>query len=252
MSVSLILLFLLIALIYSMVGFGGGSSYIALLILVGISHTIAPSVALICNIIVVTGGCYHYYKNKTLSFKFVFPFLLLSIPFSFLGGQIVIDKNVYQFILGLALLCAASRMLFFKAAQFNKDEFNHGPSFLIALIIGAGLGFLSGLLGIGGGIFLAPLLYLFKWGNPKRIAATASFFILLNSLAGLGGQVTKTGDLRFHITELLPFYPLILAVLIGGQIGSWISHARLSHRKIEVLTSFLILFVSFRLFINLV
>jgi uncharacterized protein len=242
----LILFFFLIAFLYSMVGFGGGSSYIALLILMGVSHQLAPSIALICNIIVVAGGSFHFHRNGHLNWSFVAPFLTLSIPFSFLGGLIAIDKNTYQIILGLALFAAASRMLIFKRDLYPSDDLGNRPLLLLSSIIGAGLGFLSGLVGIGGGIFLAPILYIFKWGNPKHIAATASLFILVNSLAGLFGQLQKSQALD----QIQSFTPLLLAVLVGGQLGSWFCNHKFSLRKIEMFTSLLIFVVSLRLLSN--
>ncbi|MBT7610377.1 MAG: sulfite exporter TauE/SafE family protein [Bacteriovoracaceae bacterium] len=239
-------LFFFVAILYSTVGFGGGSSYIALLILMGVSHNLAPSMALICNIIVVIGGTLHFLNKGTLSWKFISPFLFLSVPLAYVGGLISINKDVYQFILAIALFLAASRMLFLKNASFQEKEHNKGPSKLLAMSIGGGLGFVSGLVGIGGGIFLAPIMYLCKWGSPKIIAATSSVFILINSIAGLVGQVQKTNG----IENLTPYLQLFVSVFLGGQIGSWLCNNRISYRKIEVLTSLLILFVSIRLFSN--
>lgn len=241
-------LFFFVALLYSMIGFGGGSSYIALLILVGISHNVAPSIALICNIIVVIGGTLHFLRSGTLSWKFVSPFLILSVPLAYIGGLISINKDFYQLILAIALFTAASRMLFFKNASFEENEHHNTPAKFLAISIGGSLGFISGLVGIGGGIFLAPILYLNKWGSPKIIAATASAFILINSMAGLVGQIQKTNG----IENLTPYLPLFVSVFIGGQIGSWLCNNRISYRKVEILTSLLILFVSIRLFTNII
>ncbi|MCY4523975.1 MAG: sulfite exporter TauE/SafE family protein, partial [Halobacteriovoraceae bacterium] len=156
-------LFFCTAFFYSLVGFGGGSTYIALLAASGVSYAIVPAIALICNIIVVAGGTGHFIKNGQISFRFTFPFLLLSVPLAYLGGRIPIEKDLYRFILGIALLIAAMRTLLFKDVRFSSQKYNPTPPFIYASLIGGILGFVSGLVGIGGGIFLAPALYLFKW-----------------------------------------------------------------------------------------
>lgn len=242
----LTILFFFVALLYSMVGFGGGSSYIALLILFGVSYTQAPTIALICNIIVVLGGFFHSFRNRNLSFKTLLPFLITSVPFAYLGGLIPLPKLLFQSLLGLTLLTVALKMIFYKRVDKNYTDCLEKPPFLLAAFFGMLLGFLSGLVGIGGGIFLAPLLYLFKWGRPKQIAGTASGFILFNSLAGFVGQVSKHGN--FQIIQ--DYWPMMLAVLLGGQLGSILGHQKIPQRKIEVLTSYLILFVSTRILWN--
>jgi len=242
----LTLIFFFIALFYSLVGLGGGSSYIALLIFWGISHKVAPSIALICNIIVVFGGTVHFFKNDNLSYKFISPFLILSVPFAYLGGLIPIEKELYQSILGLALLIAAYKMLFLKKDRFSLMTYIESPPLFPSAMIGGILGLVSGLVGIGGGIFLAPLLYILKWGNPKRIAASSSAFILINSFSGLFGQLQKSEGLE----NIYHYLPLLLSVFIGGQLGSWFCNNRISFRKIEVLTSLLVFLVSLKLFSN--
>lgn len=230
-----------------MVGFGGGSSYIALLILLQIPYEIAPSISLICNIIVVAGGAINFYRNKLIDLSFVYPFLITSVPFSFIGGSIEISKTHFQFVLGIALLFSAIRMIFINRNKFSYGDFNQKPPLLNSLLIGTFLGFLSGLVGIGGGIFLAPVLYFFKWGSPRKNAATASLFILVNSIAGLLGQ----GQKNFELISFYPFIPLFFSVIVGGQLGSWLCNFKISPRKIELSTSFLILLVSVRLLLNI-
>lgn len=239
-------LFFVVAVCYSMVGFGGGSSYIALLIFMGVTYTLAPSIALICNIIVVAGGTFHFIRNGHLSLRFLAPFVLASIPLAFLGGLIPISKTMFQLILGITLLVAAIRMFLFRKKDFSYSDHAEKPPLLASALIGAILGFVSGLVGIGGGIFLAPLLYLFKWGTPKRIAATASAFIFLNSISGLLGQVQKVGDLEGYLS----YWPLMASVLVGGQVGSWLCNKKISHRHVEIFTGILVFIVSARLIIN--
>ena len=152
-------------------------------------------------------------------------------------------------MLAIALFAASLKMIFFKKEQCieNNRWTLSNPPFYSALIVGGLIGFLSGLVGIGGGIFLAPIMYLLNWGNPKRIAATASIFIFVNSLAGLVGQIQKTD----RPENLLYYLPLIFGVFFGGQLGAWFCHTVLNYRKVEILTSLLILVVSIRLFLNI-
>jgi len=240
----LIPLFLITALLYSMVGFGGGSTYLALLALFGVSYTYIPSTALICNIIVVSGGCYFFIKEKHFKLKYVLPFLITSMPLAYLGGSLEINKNTFFLLLALSLLIASARM-FLSDNKFKREQ-NVSTKAIwgFGLPIGALLGFLSGVTGIGGGIFLAPVLYLLGWTKAKTVAASASFFILVNSLAGLSGQFYKNS---FTIDwELI--LPLAIAVFIGGQIGSRLSAKNLSLTLLKRLTASLVLFVSLRIF----
>lgn len=241
-------LFFAIATIYSMVGFGGGSSYIALLMLFNYSHTLSPILALLCNIIVVSGGAYHFFKNKNISLELTWPFLVTSIPFAYLGGLLPISKLHFQTILAICLLVAGFKILLVKKEKTSLDTRVLNPNKFLALSIGGLLGFISGMVGIGGGIFLAPILYLLKWGKPKQIAATSCLFIFINSLSGIFGQVQKLGN----GANLLNYWPLFIAVFLGGQIGSRLVNLKISQDKIEKFTSLLILFVSGRLFLNLI
>ena len=229
-----------------MVGFGGGSSYIALLVLFSTPYLVLPKIALTCNLIVVTGGVIHSFKSKNFSFRFLLPFILTSIPMAYLGGRIPINENTFHLLLGICLLIAGLKMLFFKRFKQGYEDHLEMPPTILSLILGSGLGLISGMVGIGGGIFLSPLLFLFKWGSPKKIAATASGFILFNSIFGLIGQVQKSG----FIDNYFSYWPLFLAVFIGGQIGSYLSNQKLSQRLIEVLTSLLVILVSSRLLIS--
>ena len=236
-------LFFAIAVIYSMVGFGGGSSYIALLILWGVSYTVVPSVALVCNAIVVSGSTVNFVRHRHLDFKFTAPFILLSIPLSYIGGSIPVSKVTFQLLLGATLFAASLRMMFFSKKKFNYRSKGQSPPFSVSCSLGGGLGLVSGVVGIGGGIFLAPILYWLRWGNPQKIAATSSLFILLNSLAGLAGQLQKIPQPGVLVATL----PLFLSVLAGGQLGNRLCIFKIEERRIEILTSILILFVSLRL-----
>jgi len=238
------LIFLIIALIYSSVGFGGGSSYIAALALFGYPYESIPVIALMCNLIVVSGGIYHFRKNGHFKWDLIWPFALSSIPMAFVGGRIPISREIFLFLLASCLFLVAIRLLFVNRIQKDYEDYKT-PSTLLALLLGAVLGLLAGMVGIGGGIFLAPLLLYFRWGLPKQIAATAAMFILLNSLSGLGGQLAK----GMSFVDIGDHWPLFLAVLVGGQIGSRLgSGTILSQRIVKDLTALLVLLVSLRIF----
>ncbi|MBT3587006.1 MAG: sulfite exporter TauE/SafE family protein [Halobacteriovoraceae bacterium] len=244
----LILFFFLVAVLYSMVGFGGGSSYIALLILFNTSHTEAPVLALTCNLLVVTGGAWHFWRAKNINKNLLFPFLITSIPMAYFGGLTVVNKETFQGILALCLLGAALRMLLYRSNKEPVEDSITNPPLKISLIVGSLLGYVSGLVGIGGGIFLAPILYTLHWGRPKQIASTATFFILLNSIAGILGQVQKA---EISLSVLQDYWPLLLAVLLGGQVGSLMINFKLRSRNVEFLTALLILVVSVKILGNL-
>lgn len=244
MSWEIYLFFFLIAAVYASVGFGGGSSYLAVLALVGVDYLLVRSGALLCNIVVVTGGVWIFHKNGHLDWKKALPLILASVPLSFLGGYLPIPERTFFLILGATLLVAGS--LTWWQPQFKKPLPNGGkwqPSGVFNTTIGGGIGFLSGVVGIGGGIFLAPVLYLTRWAEAKTIAATACLFILLNSMAGLAGQMAKPEfqiDWKFSL-------PLMLSVFLGGQVGSRLGAVKLPTLWVRRTTALLILYVSVEL-----
>lgn len=237
-------LFFIIALLYSQAGFGGGSSYLAILALFSFEYSIIKSTALLCNIVVVTGGTYLFYKEGYLQLKKVLPLVLLSIPCACLGGGIALKESVFFIILGITLLMAAILMLIPTNAEVKKNI--SSQHVIINSCIGGGIGFLSGLVGIGGGIFLAPFLHLTYWNKPKVIAATASMFILVNSIAGLIGQAALND---FSISWNVVIY-LLIAVFLGGQIGSRITITYLKAETIRRITAILIAVVAVRILIK--
>jgi uncharacterized membrane protein YfcA len=242
----LTILFFIVALFYSLVGFGGGSSYVALLFLFGISYETSPMLALLCNLIVVTGGLIYFYRSGELKFNFIFPFVLTSVPMAYIGGLIPVSRFIFLLFLGLSLFFSSLKMLFFSTGENRFDTHIDTPPISYSSILGGVLGLLSGVVGIGGGIFLAPLCYFFKWGKPRRIAATACCFIFLNSISGLLGQMQKNnGEFPFN-----DYWPLLLAVFFGGQLGSFFCSFKFSPRKIEALTGVLVLIVSLRILYN--
>jgi hypothetical protein len=243
MTLLLVFLFFITAILYSSIGFGGGSSYIAFLLLFNIPFEHIPVIALICNLIVVSGSSFNYLKNRDYSLLKILPFVITSIPAAYFAGSILLPKDTFQLALGITLLLAALRMII-KSREFSSSSSStHSPHFLLAMFTGLFLGFLSGLVGIGGGIFLSPIMYNFRWGKAKEIAGVCCFFILFNSIAGLMGQFQK--DISFSFLD--SYWMLFLAVLFGGLIGSYIGVTKLKPRYIQLLTSLLILFVSLRI-----
>ena len=176
----LTLFFFITAILYSSIGFGGGSTYLALMLIWDVPYYIFPLIALICNIIVVTGNSINFIITKNINLSLITPFLIGSIPFAFIGGSISIEKNLFEVLLFLILL-TAGYLLFIESKSLKKNEITIKPiSKFISIIIGSIIGFFSGLIGIGGGIFLSPILFLLKSGYPKHITSSASLFILVN------------------------------------------------------------------------
>lgn len=231
--------FFLTALLYASVGFGGGSTYIALLVFAGISATLVPVVAPLCNIVVVTGGTIRFASAGLVPWRRVLPLVLASAPLAYLGGLTPIKQATFVAVLGTSLFVAGLLLIFqpARAAANVRHTTTVGDAAL-----GGAVGFLSGIVGIGGGIFLAPLQHLMRWANSRQIAATASVFILVNSLAGLAGQLTKLGTSR--VAGLVEFWPLLLAVFIGGQVGSHAGVRVFSEPAVRRATGILILYVS--------
>ena len=235
----LIMCFLIIATIYSSVGFGGGSSYLALLAVMGLDIEIIRPAALLCNIIVVTGGTYIFWRSGALDLKKSWPFLCASIPFAFIGGLWRIGNVSLFFILLGICLVIASVLLWVQPEPKQGYQFKN--VFLNALL-GGGIGFLSGLVSIGGGIFLSPVLHLLNWGEAKKISALASLFILVNSISGLAGQLSRSPEIAWEFIA-----PLLVAVFIGGQIGSRLGARKFDPVYIKRITSLLIFIAAIKI-----
>ena len=236
-------LFLLIAVLYSSVGFGGGSSYLAVLSLTSLAFVHIRAIALLCNIVVVTGGTYIFIKNKQFNWKKIIPIVILSVPLAFLGGYLKISQTFFYILLGITLFVAAVLMWTSNYISTKGKDLDLKKSIAKDVSYGGGIGFISGMVGVGGGIFLAPLLHLTKWDSPKRIAATSSFFILVNSIAGLTGQYLNP---NFSIDPVITVI-LMVTVFIGGQIGSRLSAKLISPVKLKKGTALLIAFVALRI-----
>ena len=241
-------LFFVTAILYSSVGFGGGSTYLALLLIWEVPYYIFPVIALLCNILVVSGNSINYVKAGNFSLKLLFPFLIGSIPFAFIGGSISIEKELFEFILFFVLMIAGL-LLLFQSKLFNQknNDYKKLPIY-ICFTIGSILGLISGIVGIGGGIFLSPILFLLRAADPKQITTTASLFILTNSLAGVVGQLTK-GNV---FDKLIEYWPLFFIVLIGGQIGNFLNLKIFSNRILAIITALLVLFVAIRMGLKII
>ena len=244
--------FFCVAVLYSSVGFGGGSSYLAILAICGIEFRSIRALALLCNIVVVSTGTYVFYRSGHLRLRRVWPLVLASIPLAFLGGTFQLTDQSFFVLLGIVLIGAAVLLWLQPARNPNTktakgdDASDQTPVATDWRTIAAGgsIGFLSGVVGIGGGVFLSPTLNLMKWDTAKAIAATASLFILVNSVSGLAGQALAT---EFTLDPTLAA-ALMVCVFLGGQVGSRLGARFLPPTMIRKLTAILVLVVGVRQF----
>jgi hypothetical protein len=239
----LALAFLVTALLYASVGFGGGSTYSALLALSGLDYRLLPLISLACNIVVVAGSSVRFARAGLTPWRKTLLLVTLGAPMSFLGGLTPIKEATFLALLGGSLVLTSLTMLIPVQEQAEGEPTRFAKWMPFAA---APLGYFSGLVGIGGGIFLAPLLHLTRWHEARGIAATASLFILVNSLFGLAGQMVKNGPGLFG-QALGAALPLLVAVVIGGQIGSLMAARLLPPKWIRWLTAALVLIVGIRL-----
>ena len=237
------ILFFITAILYSSVGFGGGSTYLALLLIWDIPYYIFPVIALLCNIIVVTGNSINYVRAGNHNFKLLLPFLFGSIPLAFLGGTLIVKKEIFEILLFLVLSIAGLLLLINNKSYDDKNIVIKKVNLFVSILIGSILGLISGIVGIGGGIFLSPILFLLKADKPKNIVTTASLFILINSIFGILGQSTKENILN----EISLYWPLFVSVLIGGLFGNYLNLKIFSNRVLTIITSTLVIFVAIRM-----
>jgi len=241
------ILFFVTSILYSSVGFGGGSTYLALFLIWNVPYYIFPIMALFCNMIVVSGNCFNYIKAGNLNLKLLIPYLVGSVPLAFIGGSLQIEKDFFEILLFIVLTLAGFLLLCkFKSYDDENGTYRNIPKF-ISIIIGGILGFISGIVGIGGGIFLSPILFLIKASKPKHVVTTASIFILINSISGILGQLTKS----LVLTEIQNYWFLFLAVFIGGQIGNHLNLKIFPARILALVTAVLVIFVAARMGVKL-
>ena len=242
------ILFFVTAILYSSVGFGGGSTYLALLLIWEIPYYVLPVIALGCNIVVVSGNSFNYIKAGNLNFKLLIPYLIGSVPMAFFGGTLEIEKNVFEILLFFVLLISGLLLLFnFKSYDDNQNKYKE-IKYIHSLFIGSIIGILSGIVGIGGGIFLSPILFLMRAGLPKHIVTTSSIFILINSFAGIIGQLTKS----YVLNDIFEYWYLLFFVLIGGQVGNYLNLKILPTKLLALITSCLVIFVAVRMGLKII
>lgn len=241
-------LFFGIALLYTMAGFGGGSSYLAILSLTDRPLDEISTLALICNLGATFLGTYHFIRVKKVLWNQALPFLAGSIPAAFVGGALSISPSIHLILLAFSLSLAS--IYLFRGVQDESDRSIKAPPhhtlWFAGAIVGVVIGLLSGIVGIGGGIFLAPLLYALRWANARHIAGISAFFIFCNSLSGLFGRWTRMGDLIWNHQS----FTLLIAVLLGAFIGSRLASVRLAPSTLRLLTGLLIAIVALRLWMR--
>lgn len=236
----LVLLFI-VAFLYAAVGHGGASGYLALMAVFGMLPEIMKPTALLLNLFVSLSAFLLFYKEGHFKWKIFLPFALASIPFSFLGGVISLDATIYKKILGILLLIPLVRL----AALPNKDMNDLKQSTLfLSLLIGAFIGFLSGLIGIGGGIILSPVLLLLAWTNQKQTAAISALFIFVNSLSGLAGQLTKGINFQSEM------FVLVGVAFAGGSVGAWFGARKFNQNILKYLLATVLLMASVKLLLT--
>ena len=232
----LIFLILLTSTLYASVGLGGGSGYIALMGLFNIDPAVVKPTALALNILVTTIGTYKYSRAGYFSWKLFLPFAITSIPFAFLGGRLNLNSDIYKTVVGILLLYAATRLFFFARKIEEKAISPSPPSLWAGLLTGAIIGFIAGITGVGGSIFLAPLILLMNWATPKETAGVATVFVLVNSISGLAGYWSNT----FTLPPQIIYWGI--AVIIGGWIGAEYGSRKLPNPIIrQVLAGILLL-----------
>lgn len=219
--VTLSLLILLAATLYSSVGHGGASGYLAAMALFGLAPATMKPTALCLNILVASIATFRFYRAGRFSWSLFWPFAVASIPLAYVGGAIMLPTTVYKQIVGVTLLYAAIRLFFFTQAKADAEATRNAP-LPWAILLGALIGFLSGLTGVGGGIFLSPLLLLMGWADTRRTAGVSAAFILVNSIAGLLGNFSSVQTLP----PALPYFAL--AAVVGGLAGSEFGSRRLA------------------------
>jgi uncharacterized membrane protein YfcA len=240
-SIFFLLLLFIVAFLYAAVGHGGASGYLALMAVFGMLPEIMKPTALLLNLFVSLSAFLLFYKEGHFKWKIFLPFALASIPFSFLGGMIALDASIYKKILGILLLIPVVRL----AAFPNKDINDLKQStFFLSLLIGACIGFLSGLIGIGGGIILSPVLLLLAWTNQKQTAAISALFIFVNSLSGLAGQLTKGINFQSEM------FILVGVAFAGGSVGAWLGAKKFNQNILKYLLATVLLMASVKLLLT--
>ena len=228
----------LMAMLYSSVGHGGASGYLALMALFNFSPEFMRPSALVLNIFVASIALFSYTRSRHFRLKLLFPFIITSVPFAFIGGLITVNPKAYKIILGIFLIIAIVRMIY---SQMNQNEELNQINKPLAYIIGIILGFLSGLIGIGGGIILSPVIILLKWGTMKETASVSAAFILVNSISGLTGQLSQGMQFAPEIGYMLA------SAIFGGLLGSYLGSYKITDKALKYALSAVLAFASYKL-----
>ena len=231
-------LLFLVAFLYSSVGHGGASGYLALMAIFSISPEVMKPTALLLNLFVSMTSFIQFYRGKHFKWKIFLPFAIASIPMAFVGGLIKVDTPVYNKILGLLLIIPIIRFLFFANIQVHQIK---KSNVLLSILIGGTIGFLSGLIGIGGGIILSPVLLLLKWADMKQTAAISALFIFVNSISGLAGQITK----GIHFSP--DMYGYVVVAFAGGLCGAYFGSIRFGQNVLKYLLAVVLMAASYKL-----
>lgn len=237
-EILIIVLLLVVAILYSSVGHGGASGYLAVMAFLGIAPNVSKPTALILNLFVASIATFQFYRRGYFDWKVFAPFAAASVPMAFLGGMISLPTQIYRPLLGATLLFAALRL----AWSFTSEKQIVKPSIMLALIIGAVIGFLSGLVGVGGGIFLTPILLLTNWTETKKAAGISAMFILINSISGLLGNYSQIGTLPPNV------WFWIATAVAGGIIGSILGSKYFNSLTLRRVLAFVLLIASFKMF----
>ncbi len=231
-------LLFLVAFLYASVGHGGASGYLALMAIFSIAPEVMKPTALLLNLFVSLTAFIQFYRGKHFIWKIFFPLALASVPMAFLGGLVVLDGTIYKKILGLLLLIPVARFLFFRNTPARELRKSNTP---LSVLIGAIIGFLSGLIGIGGGIILSPVLLFLKWTDQKQTAAISALFIFVNSAAGLAGQVTK--GIQFNSNMAL----YVAIAFVGGLCGAYFGALRFKQTILKNVLAIVLLLAVYKL-----
>jgi uncharacterized membrane protein YfcA len=232
------LLLFIVAFLYASVGHGGASGYLALMALFSITPAVMKPTALLLNLFVSLTAFIQFYRGGHFHWKVFWPFALASMPLAYLGGLVMVDAVVYKKILGVLLLVPILRFFFFSKGDFESSKKSSVPA---SLLVGGGIGFLSGLIGIGGGILLSPVLLFLRWTNQKETAAISALFIFVNSLSGLAGQFTK------GIQFTADMYSFVAIAFLGGLCGAYFGALRFKQAILKNVLASVLLVAAFKL-----
>lgn len=231
-------LIFIVAFLYSSVGHGGASGYLAIMSIFAVSIEVMKPTALLLNLFVSLTSFIQFYRGKHFIWRIFLPLAITSVPMSFVGGLISVDATVYDRILGILLLIPITRFLFFTNIAVKDIK---KSNLFLSLLIGAAIGFLSGLIGIGGGIILSPIILLLRWTDQKQTAAISALFIFVNSIAGLAGQLTK--GIHFS-TDMIAY---VIIAFVGGLAGAWFGSLKFNQNVLKYILAIVLMFASYKL-----